>query len=130
MSTPPVAPYSASVRAGGFLIVSGQIGMRDGALVPGGVAAQLHQAVANLAAILFEEGLSLDDVRKTTVFLADIADYDEMNANYVQLFAEPRPARSAVGVSGLPRGALVEIEAWALTKPVFGSGAGGFDSSL
>jgi 2-iminobutanoate/2-iminopropanoate deaminase len=118
------------VRAGGFVIVSGQIGLRDGALVGGGVAAQLDQAVANLAAILFEEGLTLDDVRKTTVFLADIADYDAMNAAYLELFQPLRPARSAVGVAGLPRGALVEIEAWALARPGFGSGDGGFDSAL
>jgi 2-iminobutanoate/2-iminopropanoate deaminase len=88
--------------------------------VPGDVGVQLRQAVANLAAILSAEGLSLDDVRKTTVFLADIGDYDEMNVAYIQLFGEPRPARSAVGVAGLPWGALVEIEAWAL-----GSDAGG-----
>ena len=101
------------VRAGEWIVVSGQLGVIDGALVVGGVADELRQAVQNLAAALASEGAKLADVVKTTVFLTDMARFDEMNAAYVELFAEPRPARSAVGVVALPRGGSVEIEAWA-----------------
>lgn len=108
-----VGPYSPVVRAGDWLMVSGQLGLADGALVGGGVGAQLAQAVANLETLLAAEGAELGDVVKTTVFLADIADYAEMNSEYVAAFAGHRPARSAVAVAGLPLGGLVEIEAWA-----------------
>lgn len=111
--SPPVGPYTPLVRAGEWLVASGQLGQRDGALVPGGTAVQLTQAVANLAALLDEAGASLADVVKTTVFLADIADYPAMNDAYVAAFGDHRPARSAVAVAALPLGAAVEIEAWA-----------------
>ncbi len=109
----PVGPYTPVVRAGEWLIVSGQLGLRDGNLVEGGVEAQLTQAIANLHALLAAEGADLEAVVKTTVFLADIADYPAMNAAYVGAFGAHRPARSAVAVAGLPLGGLVEIEAWA-----------------
>lgn len=109
----PVGPYTPVVAAGEWLVVSGQVGVRDGALVDGGVAAQLAQAVRNLAGLLEGQGASLADVVKTTVFLADITDYAQANDAYVAAFGDHRPARSAVAVSGLPLGALVEIEAWA-----------------
>jgi 2-iminobutanoate/2-iminopropanoate deaminase len=109
----PVGPYAPVVRAGGWLVCSGQIGLRNGALVDGGVAAQFAQAVANLDAVLRGDGASLASVVKTTVFLADIADYAAMNEAYVTAFGDHRPARSAVAVAGLPLGAAVEIEAWA-----------------
>jgi 2-iminobutanoate/2-iminopropanoate deaminase len=109
----PVGPYTPLVRAGAWLVCSGQLGLRDGALVEGGTAAQLRQAIENAAALLATEGASLADVVKTTVFLADIADYTEMNEAYVTGFAGHRPARSAVAVAGLPLGAAVEIELWA-----------------
>ncbi len=112
---PPVGPYRPVVRAGGWLVVSGQLGIRDGQLVDGGTAAQVAQAVANLRALLAGEGADLADVAKTTVFLADIADYAAMNDAYVGAFGEHRPARSAVAVAALPMGAVVEIEAWAWT---------------
>lgn len=108
----PVGPYTPVVRAGDWLVVSGQLGLLDGALVPGGTAVQLTQAIANLSTLLAGEHASLDQVTKTTVFLADIGDYAEMNAAYVAAFGEHRPARSAVAVAGLPMGADVEIEAW------------------
>jgi 2-iminobutanoate/2-iminopropanoate deaminase len=111
--TTPVGPYTPIVRAGGWLVVSGQLGLLDGKLVDGGTAAQLRQAMRNLAALLEGEGASLADVVKTTVFLRHMDDYDLMNEVYVAGFGEHRPARSAVAVAGLPRGALVEIEAWA-----------------
>jgi 2-iminobutanoate/2-iminopropanoate deaminase len=95
------------------LIVSGQLGLRDGSLVDGGVEAQLSQAIANLAALLADEGAGLASVVKTTVFLTDIADYAAMNSVYSAAFGEHRPARSAVAVAALPLGGAVEIEAWA-----------------
>jgi 2-iminobutanoate/2-iminopropanoate deaminase len=107
-----VGPYRPVVRAGDWLICSGQLGARAGELVEG-VGAQLRQAVANLEALLAGEGATLAEIVKTTVFLTDMANFDEMNGVYVECFAEPRPARSAIGVVALPRGALVEIEAWA-----------------
>ena len=109
----PVGPYTPVVRAGDWLVVSGQLGLVDGALVEGGTASQLTQAIANLAALLAGEGASLNQVTKTTVFLADIDDYAAMNEAYMAAFGDHRPARSAVAVAGLPLGADVEIEAWA-----------------
>ncbi|MGH9055168.1 MAG: RidA family protein [Acidimicrobiales bacterium] len=114
MSAPrPVGPYTPVVRAGEWLLCSGQLGLRDGALVDGGVAAQVTQAVANLRSLLEGEGSGLSAVAKTTVFLTDIANYAAMNEAYTAAFGSHRPARSAFAVAGLPLGALVEIEAWA-----------------
>lgn len=112
MST-PVGPYTPVVRAGDWLVCSGQLGQRDGQLVAGGAAAQLTVAIDNLAALLAGHGAALADVAKTTVFLTDMADYGEMNEAYTEAFGDHRPARSAIAVAGLPLGALVEIEAWA-----------------
>ena len=112
MST-PVGPYSPIVRAGDFLICSGQIGIADGALVPGGLIAQFRQAVANAEAVLATEGATLADVVKATVFLIHMDDFGAMNNAYIECFGDNRPARSAVGVAALPLGALVEIELWA-----------------
>jgi 2-iminobutanoate/2-iminopropanoate deaminase len=109
----PVGPYTPVVRAGDWLICSGQLGLRDGVMVDGGVAAQVTQALANLAGLLAGHGASLEAVAKTTVFLADIGDFSTMNEAYVAAFGDHRPARSAFAVAGLPLGALVEIEAWA-----------------
>ena len=119
-----VGPYSPVVRAGQWLICSGQLGLLDGALVEGGVAAQLTQAVSNMAALLAGEGSGLDDVVKTTVFLTDMADFGAMNDAYVAAFGDSRPARSAFAVVGLPLGALVEIEAWAYMSRSPASSAG------
>jgi 2-iminobutanoate/2-iminopropanoate deaminase len=112
----PVGPYAPVVRAGPWVICSGQVGLREGALVDG-LAGQVTQAVANIQALLAGEGAGLDSVVKTTVFLADIADYPAMNAAYVAAFGDHRPARSAFAVAALPVGALVEIEAWAYLGP-------------
>ena len=111
----PVGPYTPVMRAGDWLVVSGQVGVADGQLVTGGVEAELRQALANMAALLEAEGASLGDVVKTTVYLRHIDDYTMMNEAYVSVFGEHRPARSAVAVSALPLGALVEVEAWAYT---------------
>jgi 2-iminobutanoate/2-iminopropanoate deaminase len=102
------------VRAGEWLVCSGQIGIADGALVEGGLEAELRQAIANLRALLATEAATLDDVVKTTVFLTDMDDYAGMNVVYVEEFGDHRPARSAIAVKALPFGAIVELEAWAL----------------
>lgn len=112
MST-PVGPYTPIVRAGEWLVVSGQVGIVDGTLVEGGLEAQLRQALDNLRGLLEREGASLSSVVKTTVFLTDMSDYRAMNDVYLAAFGDHRPARSAVAVAGLPLGAVVEVEAWA-----------------
>jgi len=89
------------------------LGLADGRLVHGGVAAETRQALANLAGLLADEGASLDHVVKTTVFLRHITDYPAMNEAYVGVFGAHRPARSAVAVAAIPLDALVEVEAWA-----------------
>ncbi|MFM8862692.1 MAG: RidA family protein [Acidimicrobiia bacterium] len=109
----PIGPYAPIVRAGDFLVVSGQLGLRNGEMVTGGVAAETTQALANMAALLASEGSSLADVVKTTVFLRHMRDFELMNEAYVAGFGDHRPARSAFAVAELPRLALVEIEAWA-----------------
>jgi 2-iminobutanoate/2-iminopropanoate deaminase len=111
----PVGPYTPVVRAGDWLVVSGQLGLADGAIVEGGVPAQLTRAVANLQSLLAAEGAGLGNVVKTTVFLTDMADYPAMNEAYTAAFGDHRPARSAIGVAGLPLGGAVEIEAWAFS---------------
>jgi len=115
--TTPVGPYTPIVRAGDWLITSGQIGLRDGEIVTGGVDGELRQAIANLEALLVSEGATLTDVVKTTVFLRHMSDYLPMNDAYLDCFGDHRPARSAVGVAELPLGALVEVEAWAYVPP-------------
>ena len=112
MST-PVGPYTPIVRAGEWLVCSGQLGLAGGTLVEGGTGPQAGQAIANVAALLAGEGATLADVVKTTVFLVDMDDFAAMNDAYVEAFGDHRPARSAVGVAALPLGALVEVEAWA-----------------
>jgi 2-iminobutanoate/2-iminopropanoate deaminase len=110
---PPVGPYSPIVRAGDWLVVSGQIGAIDGQLVAGGISAQVTQALANMAALLESHGASLADVTKAMVLLADMGNFAAMNEAYVAAFGDHRPARSAFAVVALPMGADVEIEAWA-----------------
>lgn len=109
----PVGPYTPIVRAGDWLICSGQVGIADGALVEGGLEGQLRQAMANMAGLLESMGATMNDVVKTTVFLTDMDDYAAMNEIYTELFGDHRPARSAVAVASLPIGALIELEAWA-----------------
>ena len=113
MTAKPVGPYTPVVRAGDWLIVSGQVGLADGKLVSGGLEGELRQALTNLRGHLEANGASLSDVVKTTVFLRHMSDYAIMNEVYAGGFGDHRPARSAVGVAELPLGALVEVEAWA-----------------
>jgi len=111
----PLGPYTPAVRAGDFIFVSGQVGVKDGALAEGGVAGQTAQAVANLVDRLAEMGAELTDVVKTTCFLIDMDSFATFNTAYVEGFGSHRPARSTVAVRELPVGAEVEIEAVAFT---------------
>lgn len=109
----PVGPYTPAVRAGDWLVCSGQVPLRDGQLVDGGIGEATRQCVANVKALLESHGARLDQVVKTTVFLTDMDDYAGMNEAYTESFGDHRPARSAIAVAALPLGARVEIEAWA-----------------
>jgi 2-iminobutanoate/2-iminopropanoate deaminase len=113
-----IGPYSVGVLAGPFIFASGQLGLSPttGALVEGGLEAETRQALLNLKSILESGNSCLENVVKTTVFLRDIADFAKMNEVYAEFFKENPPARSAVQVAALPKGAAVEIEAIALTK--------------
>ncbi len=116
----PVGPYTPVVRAGDWIIVSGQLGIADGAIVAGGVAAQTAQSVDNLKAQLASVGATIADVVKTLCFLTDMDTFATFNEAYVAGFGDSRPARSTIGVAALPLGAAVEIEAWAY-QPVDGT---------
>ena len=108
-----IGPYSQAVDSGcGLVFLSGQLPIdpATGAFPEGGIQAQTRQSILNAQAILQEAGLTLSNVVKTTVFLADMGDFAAMNEVYAQFFAAPYPARSAVAVKTLPNGAMVEIE--------------------
>ena len=107
-----IGPYSQAIQVGNLLYASGQIPIdpSTGSIVDGGIKEQTRQSFLNVQAILEEAGLSFANVVKTTVFLADISDFADMNGVYAEFFTEPYPARSAVAVKSLPKGALVEIE--------------------
>jgi len=108
-----IGPYSQAIDSGaGLVFVSGQLPVdpATGAFPPGGVQEQTHQCLTNARAILKAAGLGLQNVVKTTVFLADMGDFAVMNEVYAQFFTPPFPARCAVAVKSLPKGALVEIE--------------------
>jgi 2-iminobutanoate/2-iminopropanoate deaminase len=109
----PVGPYSQAIEADGWVWCAGQIGVdpSSGRLVDGGVAAEAERALRNLESVLVAAGATLSDVVKTTVLLADIADFTTVNEIYGRVFPDPAPARSTFAVAALPRGALVEIEA-------------------
>ena len=107
-----IGPYSQAIRVGNLLFTSGQIPIdpATGVFVVGGIKEQTRQSLSNVRAILQEAGLTMANVIKTTVFMADMNDFANMNAVYAEFFSEPYPARSAVAVKTLPKGALVEIE--------------------
>ena len=113
MAAPVQPPYTPVVRAGDWVIVSGQLGMKDGALVPGGVLSQTAQAVVNLKAQLATMGATVNDIAKTLCFLTDMDTFPQFNESYAAGFGSARPARSTIGVKQLPFGGAVEIEAWA-----------------
>ena len=112
-TTAPIGPYTPVVRAGDWIIVSGQLGLKDGAIVSGGVSAQTTQAIENLKGQLKSVGASIKDVKKTLCFLTDMDTFGTFNDAYVEGFGTSRPARSTIGVASLPFGGAVEIEAWA-----------------
>ena len=107
-----IGPYSQAIRVGNLVYTSGQIPIdpTTGAFAEGGIKEQTRQSLNNVKAILEEEGLAMNNVMKTTVFMADMNDFADMNSVYAEFFTEPYPARSAVAVKSLPKGALVEIE--------------------
>ena len=115
-TTALIGPYTPVVRAGDWIIVSGQLGLKDGAIVSGGVRAQTAQAIENLKGQLKSVGASVNDVKKTMCFLTDMDTFTTFNDAYVEGFGTSRPARSTIGVASLPANGAVEIEAWAF-KP-------------
>ena len=112
-----IGPYSQAIRVGNIIFTSGQIPIdpATGSFVEGGIKEQTRQSLLNVKAILNEAGTTMDHVIKTTVFMADMNDFAEMNSVYAEFFNTPYPARSAVAVKALPKGALVEIEVIAET---------------
>lgn len=107
-----IGTYSQAIRAGGTVYISGQIGLDPATMqLVEGIEAQIHRVLRNLQAVATVAGASLDDAVKLTVFLTDLAHFSRLNEIMAQYLKPPYPARSAVGVSQLPRGALVEIEA-------------------
>ena len=108
-----IGPYSQAIVSGGFVFTAGQIALdpASGEVVGADAATQAERVLENLSAVLEAAGSSMGDVVKTTVYLADLNDYTSVNEVYARYFTEPFPARSAVGVSELPRGARVEIDA-------------------
>ncbi len=107
-----IGPYSQAIEVNGFVYASGQLPIdpATGAFPEGGVKEQTRQSLLNVKAILEEAGLALSNVVKTTVYLADMGDFAAMNEVYSQFFAQRFPARSAIAVKALPKGALVEVE--------------------
>ncbi|MEZ5319750.1 MAG: Rid family detoxifying hydrolase [Vicinamibacterales bacterium] len=107
-----IGPYSQAIRAGGFLFLSGQIALdpASGQIVGDGVVEQTRQVFANLEAVLKAAGASFDHVVKTTVYLADMAEFAAMNEVYATYFSNPAPARATVQAAGLPRNVRVEID--------------------
>lgn len=107
-----IGPYSQAIQVGNLVYTSGQIPIdpATGNFVEGGIKEQTRQSLTNVQAILEAAGLTMGNVVKTTVFMADMNDFSDMNTVYAEFFSEPYPARSAVAVKTLPKGALVEIE--------------------
>jgi 2-iminobutanoate/2-iminopropanoate deaminase len=113
-----IGPYSQAIAEGDFLFLSGQIPLdpATGELVEGGLTAGVERVFDNIEAILKSEGLGLDDVVRTTVYLLRMSDFAEMNGIYGRRFGNHRPARSTVAVAELPKGAAIEIDAIARTR--------------
>jgi 2-iminobutanoate/2-iminopropanoate deaminase len=116
---PALGPYSQALRCGDLVFCSGQIGLdpSTGELVTGGIRPETRRVLDNLRAVLRAAGLGLEHVVKTTVFLASLQDFSAMNEIYAEFFSESPPARATIEVAGLPKAALVEIEAIARGDP-------------
>ena len=107
----PVGPYSQVVEAGGFLFLAGQVPLTpQNTMNDGDITSQARQVLNNLKAVLEAAGSSMDEVVKTTIFLADLGDFEIVNKVYAEYFTQPYPARSTVEVSKLPKGARLEID--------------------
>jgi 2-iminobutanoate/2-iminopropanoate deaminase len=113
-----VGPYSQAVRVGDFVFTAGQIPLdpATGQMVEGGIEVQARQALTNVSAVLEAAGTSLSNVVKTTVFLADMGEFQAMNSVYAEFFPDAPPARSAVQAAALPLGARIEVETIAIVK--------------
>ena len=113
-----IGPYSQAVAAAGLVFLSGQIGLepKTGQLIVGSIEDETRRVLTNLAAVLATEGLGLDAIVRTTVYLTDLADFPRVNQTYADFFTEPFPARATVQVAALPRGARVEIDAIAIAR--------------
>jgi len=111
-----LGPYSAGIKSGSFVFLSGQTGLDPltGNLAEGGLEGQTRQCLENLKSILEDNGLEMANIVKTTVFLMDMGDFAKMNAIYAEFFNENPPARSTIQVAALPKNGLVEIEAIAV----------------
>ena len=111
-----IGPYSQATQQQGWVFCSGQIGLdpKSGALVAGGIEPETRRALENLREVLAQAGLRFHDIVKTTIFLADLGDFDVVNRVYGEHFSAPYPARSTVQAAALPRKARVEIEAIAM----------------
>ena len=123
-----IGPYSQAVRTGSFLFCSGQIPLdpKSGEIVAGDITAQTRRVMDNIAGLLRAEGLSFDDIVKTTIFLTNLGDFQTVNQIYGSYFKNDPPARSTVQVAALPRGANVEIEVIAVAR---GSEQAAYDTS-
>lgn len=111
----PVGPYSQVLQAGGFLFLAGQIPLTpENKMLEGDISAQATQVLENLKAVLAQAGATMTHVVKTTIFLADLGDFEAVNKVYAQYFDEPFPARSTVQAAALPKGARLEIDAIAI----------------
>jgi 2-iminobutanoate/2-iminopropanoate deaminase len=122
MST-PVGPYTPVVQAGNLVVCSGQVGLvpgESGPTLADGFEAQVRQSMENVATVLGQKGVGWPDVFKTLVFLTDMTQYSTFNSIYTEMLGDHRPARSLVTVAALPVGALVEIEAWAISQVIVG----------
>jgi 2-iminobutanoate/2-iminopropanoate deaminase len=126
-----IGPYSQAVRSGRFLFCSGQIPLdpKSGQIISDDIAAQTRRVLDNIAAVLRAEGLTFDNVVKTTIFLTDLGDFQTVNEIYGSYFKQDPPARSTVQISALPKGAKVEIEVIAAAGNGQSSGDTAYDTS-
>jgi 2-iminobutanoate/2-iminopropanoate deaminase len=126
-----VGPYSQAVRVGSTIYCAGQIPLdpKSGQIVPGDIGTQTRRVLDNIAAVLRSEGVSLENVAKTTIFLTDLSDFQTVNEIYGSYFKNQPPARSTVQVSALPKGANVEIEAIAFADNGESSAQTAYDTS-
>ena len=126
-----IGPYSQAVRSGNFLFCSGQIPLdpKSGQIVPGDIATQTRRVLDNVGAVLKAEGLTFENIVKTTIFLTDLGDFQTVNETYSSYFKQQPPARSTVQVSALPKGAKIEIEVIAVADNGKSSGETAYDTS-